>query len=81
MSTGLFLRYFYTAEFFPKKAVLREYVTEFAFVFLNPFAKNRKNLLRQCEKRRFWGAIYIKNVSFWEKELICTNLAFYGRRR
>ena len=63
-SMGLFLWNFNAGAFFLKNAFLREYVTEFAFVFLNPFAKNRKNLLRQCEKRRFWGAIFIKKIAF-----------------
>ena len=50
-SAGLFLRYFYTAEFFPKKAVLREYVTEFTFIFLNPIEKNEEKYLGVVKKR------------------------------
>lgn len=45
------LRYFYTAEFFPKKAVLREYVTEFTFIFLNPIEKNEEKYLGVVKKR------------------------------
>ena len=51
LTSGFDLRYFYTAEFFPKKAVLREYVTEFTFIFLNPIEKNEEKYSGVVKKR------------------------------
>ena len=76
MVCGVFLRYFYTAEFSPKRGVLREYVTEFTYFLLNPFERNEKKYLDVVKERTNRGAIYIKNVRFWEKELISANIAF-----
>ena len=75
-SAELFLRYFYTAKFSPERGVLREYVTEFTCFLLNPFERNEKKYVGVVKKRTNRGAIYIKNVRFWEKELISANIAF-----
>lgn len=52
MSTELFLRNFNVPLFFWKKAVLREYVTEFTFVFPNPFERNGKKYSDVVKKRK-----------------------------
>ena len=55
---------------------MREYVTEFTCFLLNPFERNEKKYVDVVKKRTNRGAIYIKNVRFWEKELISANIAF-----